>query len=103
VIIAISTRPIYVRFNPPRLWSAFITLRDAAKYTAKLPEALILVAESGGPAILARIGGLRALNRNHVREFNPTRKDPHRAGANSTGISHDRFCPCQHLQAGRRR
>lgn len=40
-------------------------------------EALILVAESGGPAILARIGGLRASNRNHVREFNPTRKDPH--------------------------
>jgi hypothetical protein len=48
-------------------------------------EALILVAESRGPAILARIGGLRALNRNHDREFNPTRKDPHWAGANSTG------------------
>ena len=40
-------------------------------------EALILVAESGGPVMLARIGAMRALNRNHVREFNPARKDPH--------------------------
>jgi hypothetical protein len=43
------------------------------------------------------------VDRNHVREFNPTRKDPHWAGANSTGISHDRFCLCQHQQASRRR
>lgn len=57
-------------------------------------EALILVAESGDLAILARIGGLRASNRNHVREFNPTRKNPHGAGANPRGISHDRLCLC---------
>jgi hypothetical protein len=67
-----------------------LTLRDAASYITKLPkaehsapewqaamEALILVAESGGPTMLARIGVMRALNRGHVREFNPSRKDPH--------------------------
>src|SRR6202047_2987942 len=40
-------------------------------------EALILVATSGGPTMLARIGVMRALNRGHVREFNPGRKDHH--------------------------
>jgi hypothetical protein len=40
-------------------------------------EALILVAESGGPTMFARIGIMRALNRGHVREFNPDRKDHH--------------------------
>lgn len=38
-------------------------------------EALILVAENGGPTMLARIGIMRALNRHVVREFNPSRKD----------------------------
>ena len=55
-----------------------ITLRDAALYITKLPkaehdadewqgamEALILVAELGGPTMFARIGVMRALNR-HV-------------------------------------
>jgi hypothetical protein len=40
-------------------------------------EALILVATSGGPAIFARIGVVRALNRNVERTFNPSRKDMH--------------------------
>jgi hypothetical protein len=41
-------------------------------------EVLILVAESnGGPTMLARIGVMRALNRNVERTFNPSRKDPH--------------------------
>jgi hypothetical protein len=40
-------------------------------------EALILVATVGGPTMFARIGVMRALNRNHVREFNPKRKDHH--------------------------
>jgi hypothetical protein len=31
-------------------------------------EALILVAERGGPTMLARIGVLRALNRHHFRD-----------------------------------
>jgi hypothetical protein len=40
-------------------------------------EALILVATLGGPTMFARIGVMRALNRNVVREFNPARKDKH--------------------------
>jgi hypothetical protein len=65
-----------------------VTLRDAAAYITALPkreaglpewqaaiEALMLVVELGGPRMFARIAVLRALNRGHVREFNPTRKD----------------------------
>jgi len=40
-------------------------------------EALILVATSGGPTMFARIGVMQALNRGHVREFNPKQKEPH--------------------------
>jgi hypothetical protein len=40
-------------------------------------QALILVATSGGPTMLARIGVIRALNRHHVREFNSDRKPHH--------------------------
>ena len=67
-----------------------LTLKDAATYIVKLPkaehsapewqaamEALILVAESGGPTMLARIGVMRALNRHVERVFNPDRKDTH--------------------------
>jgi len=52
-----------------------VTQRDAADYITKLPkaehdapewqaavEALILIAENGGPTMLARIGMMRALN-----------------------------------------
>jgi hypothetical protein len=38
---------------------------------------LILVAESGGPTMLARIGVMRALNRHYVPELNPKGKEPH--------------------------
>jgi hypothetical protein len=54
-----------------------VTLQDARTYITKLPkveheaqewqaamEALILVATSGGPTMFARIGVMRALNRN---------------------------------------
>ncbi|SHG54636.1 hypothetical protein [Bradyrhizobium erythrophlei] len=67
-----------------------VTLRDAATYIMKLPkaehdaaewqaamEALLLVAESGGPTMFARIGVMRALNRHVEREFNSSRKDTH--------------------------
>jgi hypothetical protein len=68
-----------------------VTLKDAARYIQKLPKAeqqieewqtavevLILVAESnGGPTMMARIGVMKALNRHHVREFNPDRKPHH--------------------------
>jgi hypothetical protein len=65
------------------------TLRDAALCITKLPkaehdanewqtamQALLLVAEHGGPTMLARIGVMRALNRHVERVFNPDRKDP---------------------------
>jgi hypothetical protein len=38
-------------------------------------QALILVAESGGPTMLARIGVMRALNRHVERVFDPSRKE----------------------------
>jgi hypothetical protein len=40
-------------------------------------EALILVATSGGPTMLARIGVMRALNRHVEPVFDPDRKDHH--------------------------
>jgi hypothetical protein len=40
-------------------------------------ESLILVATLGGPTMLARIGVMRALNRNVERVFNPDRKEHH--------------------------
>jgi len=66
------------------------TLRDAASYLMALPgktrqsdewqaaiEALLMAAENRGPLMHARIGMLRALNRNVERVFNPSRKDTH--------------------------
>jgi len=57
-----------------------VTLRDAADYIMKLPkveqnleawqtavEALLLVVELSGPTMMARIGVMRALNRNVER------------------------------------
>jgi len=68
-----------------------VTLKDAAAYIQKLPEteqqlaewqaaveALLLVVELNGPTMMARIGLLRALNRNVQREFDTSRKDTHR-------------------------
>jgi hypothetical protein len=37
-------------------------------------EALMLVVELGGPTMFARIGVMQALNRGHLREFNPSQK-----------------------------
>jgi hypothetical protein len=67
-----------------------VTIRDAAKYIQKLPrgeqqldewqaavEAMLLVVEHNGPTMMARIGFMRALNRNVVQEFNPDRQDTH--------------------------
>jgi hypothetical protein len=67
-----------------------VTLQEAGTYITKLPkaeheaeewqaamEALMLVATSGGPTMLARVGVMRALNRNVARVFNPDRKDHH--------------------------
>jgi hypothetical protein len=69
---------------------ALRTLRDAGDYITKLPkavhaaaewqaamEALILVADLGGPTMFARIGVMRALNRHVERMVDPSRKDQH--------------------------
>jgi hypothetical protein len=71
-----------------------VTLKNAGNYITKLPkaehdadewqaamQALLLVAELGGPTMFARIGVMRALNRNVERVFNPDRKD----GPSETG------------------
>src|SRR5712691_9156563 len=63
------------------------TLRDAASYLMALPgktrqsdewqaaiEALLMAAENRGPLMHARIGMLRALNRNVERVFNSDRQ-----------------------------
>jgi hypothetical protein len=67
-----------------------VTLKSAAGYIMKLPkaeqnltewqaatEALIMAAEGRGPLMHARVGMLRALNRNVERVFNPDRKNHH--------------------------
>ncbi|MET4205206.1 hypothetical protein [Bradyrhizobium sp. LA2.1] len=67
-----------------------VTLLDAGEYIATLPkkehavpewqaamEALIVVAEGGGPTMFARIGVMRALNRHYVPELSPKGKEPH--------------------------
>jgi hypothetical protein len=67
-----------------------VTLRDAAEYITELPKAehdadkwqaamqvLLLVAEHDGPAMFARIGVMKALNRHVERVFIPSRKDKH--------------------------
>jgi hypothetical protein len=65
-----------------------VMLEDAGRHITKLPkaeheaaerqaamEALILVATLGGPTMFARIGVMRALNRNVERVFDTARKD----------------------------
>jgi hypothetical protein len=80
-------------FDDPILRSGgreVLTLRDAAAYIMKLPkaeqhleewqaatEALMMAAEDRGPLMHARIGMLRALNRNVERAFDQSRKDKH--------------------------
>ena len=65
-----------------------LTLQDAATHITNLPkkesdlpewqaEALMLVADRGGPTMFARIGVMRALNRHVERVFDPSRKDHH--------------------------
>lgn len=49
---------------------------DADEWQAAM-EALILIADSDGPTMFARIGVMRALNRHVERVFNPARKDHH--------------------------
>jgi hypothetical protein len=67
-----------------------VTLQDAGTLHHKLPkaeaqapewqtamQALLLVVKQNGPTMFARIGVMRALNRNVERIFNPDRKETH--------------------------
>ena len=67
-----------------------LTLQDAATHITNLPkkesdlpewqaaiEALILVADLGGPTMFARIGMMKALNRHVERVFDPSPKEKH--------------------------
>jgi hypothetical protein len=66
-----------------------VTLKDAADYITKLPKKesalpewqtaieVLLLCSRGGPTMMARIGVMKALNRNVPRVFNPDRKDHH--------------------------
>jgi hypothetical protein len=66
-----------------------VTRKDAADYITKLPEnesdlpewqtaiEVLLQASRGGPTMMARIGVMKALNRNVPRVFNPDRRDYH--------------------------
>jgi hypothetical protein len=60
----------------------------AAEWQAAM-EALIPVAESDGPTMFARIGVMRALNRNIERVFNLDRRDHHWGRRN---LARDRKC-----------
>ncbi len=62
---------------PPTISSSFPKAEhDAPEWQAAM-EALILIAEHGGPTMFARIGVMRGLNRRVERVFNPSRKDHH--------------------------
>jgi hypothetical protein len=73
-----SRRPVVASLS--RSWTPPTTL-PKAEYTAPewqaAMEALILVADLGGPTMFARIGVMKALNRHVERVFNPDRKDTH--------------------------
>jgi hypothetical protein len=68
----------------------FVTLLDAGEYISTLPrkeiqsdhwqaamEALLMAVDGRGPLLHARVGMLRALNRDVEREFNPDRRNTH--------------------------
>jgi hypothetical protein len=94
-----------------------VTLRDAANYIMKLPKAeqnleawqtavgaLIMAAEDRGPLMHARIGMLRALNRNVERIFGSLRKDTQWGKRKlKTDQNDDRVDLRRHQQRGWRR
>jgi hypothetical protein len=51
-------------------------IHDHPEWQAAI-EALMLVVTHGGPAMFARIGMMRALNRDVVRTFESSRKEKH--------------------------
>jgi hypothetical protein len=87
-----------------------VKLIDAGNYITTLPqavhtapewqaamEALILVVDLAGPTMFARIGFMQALNRDHVRMFNPDRPG---SGGNHQGLGGPGGRPSRTLGAG---
>ena len=73
------------RFDEPIILpngKKLLTLKDAIAWLAKeIPKSehgmkRVQAAENNRPTMFARIGVMQALNRHHVREFNP-KKEPH--------------------------
>ena len=66
-----------------------VTLKDAADYITRLPKKesdlpewqtaieVLMLCSRGGPAMMARIGVMKALNRHVERVCNPDRKETH--------------------------
>jgi len=82
--------PAFRRSDPAAARSPARHAAGAADYILKLPkaeqnlkewqaatEALIMAAENRGPLLHARVGMLRALNRDVEQVFNPDRKNHH--------------------------
>jgi hypothetical protein len=73
--------PSHVRYSPGGPVRANSgSDRPKAEHGAEWQAAMrapLLVAEHDGPAMFARIGVIRALNRHVERVFNPLRKEPH--------------------------
>ncbi len=90
--ICAPTRP----FSSPEVCHNQLT-----HYRQAVKEALILVATLGGPTTFARIGVMRALNRNVARVFNSSRKDHHwgrRKLALDDGATQHEYPRCLHLK-----
>jgi hypothetical protein len=94
--------------------STLVSLRDAADYITELSdedatlpewqaaiEALMPVANLGGPTMFARIGMMRVLNRHHVGSSIRRERSITGGGGSSRGTN-DRLCLRQHEQTSRR-
>jgi hypothetical protein len=66
------TRPTKITFAEMRTADV-----RGSRSIARTIEALMLVADGGGPTMFARIGVMRALNRHVERVFDPSRKEKH--------------------------
>src|SRR5258707_4499470 len=97
----------YVERPDPGKIAGNLVARSAVRMTAAEWQAamhdLILVATMGGPTMIARIGIMRALNRQVERVFNPDRKDHHWGHRKLKGTNENRVRLRQYKQTSRRR
>jgi hypothetical protein len=77
-LISLMAASLSPSSKPPITSSSFRRLNRTLSEWQTATEVPIMAAEGRGPLIHARIGILRALNRNVERVFNPDRKDTHR-------------------------